>query len=104
MNAQESRQSSIVVAVRVRPFTNDESIHLIRDNYDSVLYPTLTDSTLTLPGSRENNNNGKSNKWKSVRASTEIYLSYCDEIELCFWIQFGEKKCSSELYTPLYTY
>lgn len=70
MNAQESRQSSIVVAVRVRPFTNDESIHLIRDNYDSVLYPTLTDSTLTLPGSRENNNNGKSNKWKSVRAST----------------------------------
>lgn len=45
----ETRQSSIMVAVRLRPFTDYELAHLVREDMAGVNYQ-LGDSTLTLPG------------------------------------------------------
>ncbi|CDO91731.1 unnamed protein product [Kluyveromyces dobzhanskii CBS 2104] len=45
----ETRQSSILVAVRVRPFTDEERAHLINEENGNTWH--LTDTTLSIPSS-----------------------------------------------------
>lgn len=64
----ETRQSSILVAVRVRPFTQEENAHLIHDNSEFTAY-RLGDATLTLPGLE----NTTTTKQVSVEKSTNRF-------------------------------
>lgn len=49
MDSNELRKSSIVVAVRVRPFTEEENAHLICDGDAERIYPKIGDTNLMLP-------------------------------------------------------
>ncbi|CCE62983.1 hypothetical protein TPHA_0D03480 [Tetrapisispora phaffii CBS 4417] len=69
MNVSETRQSSIMVAVRVRPFSSEEAARLIKDENDHNNYPSMNDSLLTLPN--VDNNNTMTDKNESV---TKKYL------------------------------
>ncbi|EDO15218.1 hypothetical protein Kpol_423p8 [Vanderwaltozyma polyspora DSM 70294] len=81
MDKSEKLQSSITVAVRVRPFTEYESLHLIRDNDENFQYPSLGDSSLTLPGSREENNdsnttiNSNNNNHNNNNSKNDIWYT-----------------------------
>lgn len=48
----ELRQSSITVAIRVRPFNSDELTRLVHEDEDKMLY--LRDSTISIPSSAHN--------------------------------------------------
>lgn len=49
LNFKDLHQSSIVVAVRVRPFTEDEQVHLICDESDQNSSLEIGDTKLSLP-------------------------------------------------------
>ncbi|CCD26864.1 tubulin-dependent ATPase KIP3 NDAI_0I02960 [Naumovozyma dairenensis CBS 421] len=65
----ESRQSSIMVAVRVRPFTKEESIHLIDNNTTTNNNNNNNNNNNILP---TNNNNIYSNQPGSASSSSSI--------------------------------